>query len=349
VAKLRKPETRSHFEVAIGELDDASKNLEAAGSELRDIQSSGNLEIQLVDLNDIHEIQIFGSSMHNRTGLKSELIASLAERIKLNKPDGLFGTGLMHPIVLRRNNSRLERIAGSRRVLAFKENEESHIPAVILEGVSDEKARLMRSSENEDREPENPYDELMGILELLALLLKQEGIEQIKSFLHKASNVMRNKSTFSVEEQELYTKAAAIIREKTKYSIPTLADRLSILNMKKAVVDAMIRNELSFMEAKLISRGAKNDHDADILIRYVQKVHPTNNELSAKIESMKSAVMTKKESINLFDVAKAGFGNLGKRQYKSLGAKEKERADGLLRDINQKIEMLHEVLGGKAE
>lgn len=87
--------------------------------------------------------------------------------------------------MLRNNQGILERIHGDNRVKALKLNGEKVAPAIILENISDELARFMRSSENLNREDLNAYDETLSILEHIQLACNFTDIESVKSFINK--------------------------------------------------------------------------------------------------------------------------------------------------------------------
>ena len=61
--------------------------------------------------------------MHNRISYSISEIKELAGNIKDLEPNGLLGTGLLQPIILRKTaNEKFERISGFRRIEAFKIN-----------------------------------------------------------------------------------------------------------------------------------------------------------------------------------------------------------------------------------
>lgn len=109
--------------------------------------------------------------MHNRISYSATEVKELAGNLKDIEPNGLLGTGLLQPIVLRRMALALSEYQVSRRIEAFKINNALEIPSIVLNNISDATARFMRNSENLKRENINPYDEIYGIIENVALSL----------------------------------------------------------------------------------------------------------------------------------------------------------------------------------
>ncbi len=106
----------------------------------------------MVDIDSISELKLDNDIlMHNRISYsKSKLLEEVDA--------GILGTGLLNPVMLRKKDGKLERIHGENRIRALKLNGSKQVPAIILENVSDELARFMRSSENLNREDLNTYD-----------------------------------------------------------------------------------------------------------------------------------------------------------------------------------------------
>ena len=154
----------------------------------QDILLKNNTNIILVDIDSISELKLDNDIlMHNRISYSKSKLLELAENIsKLAEVDaGILGTGLLNPVMLRKKDGKLERIHGENRIRALKLNGSTKVPAIILENVSDELARFMRSSENLNREDLNTYDETLSILEHIQLACNFSDIESVKSFLNK--------------------------------------------------------------------------------------------------------------------------------------------------------------------
>ena len=82
--------------------------------------------------------------------------------------------------------------------------DQKQVPAIILENVSDELARFMRSSENLNREDLNTYDETLSILEHIQLACNFNDIESVKKLLNKVKNFQAGKSSLNEEEKILH-------------------------------------------------------------------------------------------------------------------------------------------------
>ena len=108
--------------------------------EIREIESSVEKamtdnfsNVIMVPISDIYEISLAsGEQMHNRISYSVTEVKELAGNLKDIEPNGLLGTGLLQPIVLRKNGSRFERISGFRRIEAFKINNALEIPSIVL-------------------------------------------------------------------------------------------------------------------------------------------------------------------------------------------------------------------------
>ncbi|MCD8477008.1 MAG: ParB N-terminal domain-containing protein [Sulfurospirillum sp.] len=214
--------------------------------EIREIESSVEKamtdnfsNVIMVPISDIYEISLAsGEQMHNRISYSVTEVKELAGNLKDIEPNGLLGTGLLQPIVLRKNGSRFERISGFRRIEAFKINNALEIPSIILNNISDATARFMRNSENLKRENINPYDEIYGIIENVALSLSITFKEAI-SFLNKIKNHNSGKTSFSDYDKQMYISVTDVVRGICKYEVGALIERLVILNMNTLILDAL--------------------------------------------------------------------------------------------------------------
>lgn len=301
--------------------------------ELKEIEEAVNdrglSNIKLIPISDILEIHLnSGDTMHNRISYSLLEIKELAANIKDIEPNGLLGTGLLQPIILRRNGLRLERVSGFRRVEAFKINNVDKIPSIILENISDSTARFMRNSENLKRENINPYDEIYGIIENIALSLDITFKETI-SFLNKIKNHNSGKTSFSDQDKEMYISISDIVRSICKYEVGALIERLIILNMNFLILEALKNNELNYSQAKEINK-VKDDEIVKRLLYFVKNKNSTITELREKIKELLPVKTKSFQSIIKSALSKPNF---KEKDYKRLDSGNKARADKILKDI----------------
>lgn len=292
-------------------------------------KEDGSLNIVLVSIPEISEIDLGnGILMHNRISYSIAEIKELAGNIKDIEPNGLLGTGLLQPIILRQNGIRLERISGFRRIEAFKINNSSTIPAIILNNISDATARFMRNSENLKRENINPYDEIYGIIENIALSLEISFKETI-SFLNKIKNHNSGKTSFSEQDKEMYITVSDVVRNICKYEVGALIERLIILNMHPLILESLQENELNYSQAKEINK-IKDEEVMKKLLYFVKNKNSTISELREKIKELLPPKSIVAETIINKALSKPLF---KEKNYKKLDSGNKARADKILKEI----------------
>ena len=191
--------------------------------------------------------EIVSPALHDRKNYSQEEIESLAQNIASTK-------GLLQPIVVRRVEEGYERIAGFRRVEAVKLLGWEHIPAIVLEGVSDQEAMLMMLSENMQREDLNLYDQTVGILQYIALSLALD-IEAVKKLLYRFRNAdsgvlkgLDDKTQTQREQMEQITQRLGNI------SVSTLINRLKVFSLSPKVLDALKEGKIGYSAAQEIHK-----------------------------------------------------------------------------------------------
>jgi len=310
-------------------------------------ESKSNSSAKLISINLIDEIKIFNSeSMHNRTAYSKEDILNLAHNMAQMKGKGCLGTGVIQPIIIREKNGRYERISGFRRIEACKINGEDKIPAIVLHDIDDATARFMRSSENLQREANNPYDELVGILENIALLVGYDSIKQVTSFLFKISNSNKGKSSLSAEDNKLYIKFTEILERIGQYSLPALTERLTILNFKDIVLKELVQNNINYTEAKFINR-VKDEKNIQTLLNYVKTTKPTIKMLKDRISNLQNNKSVKPET--KYDDMKKQISCFSKSDYKKLSGDKKILVDKAISDITERLSDIQKLLDKKDE
>ncbi len=315
--------------------------------EIREIESSVEKamtdnfsNVIMVPISDIYEISLAsGEQMHNRISYSVTEVKELAGNLKDIEPNGLLGTGLLQPIVLRKNGSRFERISGFRRIEAFKINNALEIPSIVLNNISDATARFMRNSENLKRENINPYDEIYGIIENVALSLSITFKEAI-SFLNKIKNHNSGKTSFSEQDKQMYISVTDVVRGICKYEVGALIERLVILNMNTLILDALKENELNYSQAKEINK-VKDDEIVKKLLYFVKNKNSTVSELREKIKELTQSEPKNNDSFVKKALSKSSF---QEKDYKKLDSGNKARADKILKEIHDLKIQLEELI-----
>jgi len=265
------------------------KNKEDA---LNNILNENN--IHLIEVSKIDEIYYDENTiMHNRTGFTSEeklKLKDLANDIINVKPNGLFKSGLLQPIIVRESKKgRYERIVGFRRIEAFKINEDSKIPAVII-NCNDKIARLIRNSENQNRADLNIYDELHGTLEAIKLYADFKSITEVKTFLYKALKYDKKVIMLTDEEKTLYHIVSEVINTKTNTKLSTLVDRIAIFNFDDKIKMALQENNISYSNAVIISRLKLSKDIVDDILEFTINLKPTKESLKNYINKFKPEI-----------------------------------------------------------
>lgn len=303
-------------------------------------------KIELVDINKIHEISLENDIlMHNRISYSKAKLLELADNISklASENAGILGTGLLNPVMLRRKNGNLERIHGSNRINALLLNNQTQVPAIILENISDELARFMRSSENLNREDLNAYDETLSILEHIQLACNFEDINSVKRFLNKVKNFQAGKSSLNDEEKILHTNVSSVFEKVGRFDIITFVDRLSLLNLHHLIKQALIDEIISYSQAKVINSKLKKDSEIIKILEILKNKKLSVNELKKYIDNLKNST-NKKISTNLLDKINYESKKLSKSAYSKISNEDKkyidfklEEIEKLYKEINSKI------------
>ncbi|OKH47673.1 hypothetical protein NIES2101_23330 [Calothrix sp. HK-06] len=208
----------------------------------------GNLEdisTNLIPLNDIVR-----PASQPRRYFDEEKIQSLAESIS--------NDGLLEPIVVRKlENGTYELVAGERRLRACQKLQKQEVPANVIE-CDNIQANRIRLIENLQREDLNTYEETIGILELLAILLEKQETEIIK-LLHVMHDADKGKtpqnvlgSAESKVIQDLFHKLGKITWQSF------LTARVPILKLHDDIKEVLAKGQLEYTKALAISK-IKND------------------------------------------------------------------------------------------
>ena len=305
----------------------------------QDILLKNNTNIILVDIDSISELKLDNDIlMHNRISYSKSKLLELAENISKLASDsaGILGTGLLNPVMLRKKDEKLERIHGENRIRALKLNGSTKVPAIILENVSDELARFMRSSENLNREDLNTYDETLSILEHIQLACNFSDIESVKSFLNKVKNFQAGKSSLNEEEKVLHKNVSNVFEKIGRFDIITFVDRLSVLKLDPLIKQALIDEQITYSQAKVIKSKLKTQAEITKILEVLKNKKLSVNELKVYIDNLKKST-TKDEPLNknIFDKVNFYSKKLSKKIYSGLSNEDKFFIDNKLKDIEK--------------
>lgn len=301
-------------------------------------------EIVLVNIDEIFELSLPNNiQMHNRISYSKTKLMELAENIDAIAKDGsgLMGTGLLNPVMLRKKEGRLERIHGENRIKALTLNNKKQVPAVILENVSDELARFMRTSENLNREDLNAYDETLSIMEHIQIACNFENIEKVKSFINKIKNFQSGKTSLDQEEEKLYTEVSAIFSRIGRFDIITFCDRLSVLNLNDILKQALVDETINYSQARLINSKLKTEEEINKILKVLSAKSLSIKELRKYIANMSSS-SENEIKINKIDTVKTIGKTITSIKYNKLSNDDKKYVDSKLDEIEKILLQINE-------
>lgn len=294
-------------------------------------------KIELININEISELRLDNDEyMHNRISYSRtkllELASNIAELAKSNS--GILGTGLLNPVMLRRNRGRLERIHGDNRIKALLENKHTKVPAIILENVSDELARFMRSSENLNREDLNPYDETLSIIEHIQLACQFESIEKVKSFINKIKNYKQSKTSLSDDEMMKYNEVSLVFERIGRFTVITFVDRLKLLTVHDLIKQALVDGEVTYSKAVLINR-LNREEDIVKMLKFSKSSGMSDKQLKAHIielQNEKNPMIPR--PVSQMDAFKKDYSKITKTKYNKLTEEQKIEVDKAISEMS---------------
>ena len=297
-------------------------------------------EITLVEISKIKELTLANDIlMHNRISYSKSKLLELAENISnlAKENTGILGTGLLNPVMLRIKNGVLERIHGENRIKAIKLNGTTTVPAIILENVSDELARFMRSSENLNREDLNVYDETLSILEHIQLACGFESIDKVKFFINKVKNFQAGKTTLNEDEKILLSQVSKVFEKVGRFDIITFVDRLSVLKLNPLIKQALVDNLISYTQAMVIKAKLSTDDEIIKILEMLKHKKVSANDLRKILDKLKNSSNTKNidSSIKLYDSVNKKIKSITKQKYLSLKNEDKLFVDQKLKEIEK--------------
>ncbi|RIH89198.1 Chromosome-partitioning protein Spo0J [Meiothermus luteus] len=158
-------------------------------------------------------------------------LKALAESIRAH--------GVLEPLLVRpTGEGKYEIVAGERRYRAAQMAGLAEVPVVVLE-VDERAAQAIALMENLQREDLNPYEETVGVLDLLALELGR-GREEVASLLHRMRNEKGGKATQNVLGSPEAQKVEEVFRLLGRMSWESFVQaRLPLLTLPEDLKEAL--------------------------------------------------------------------------------------------------------------
>lgn len=232
--------------------------------------------LKAVPLGDLHPAPWNARKFFDELALKD-----LAKDLRLN--------GQAQPILVRpRSEGGYEVVAGERRYRAAKLAELPRIDVVVRE-MDDLEARRQSITENLNREDLNPYEETVGILDLLSLelsgarkwmgLLEEHGSSRdatawVVRHCAKSHPEVHPKALLALgmEARELEDVISAIFGERAGMNVRSFVNnRLPLLRLPEDVREALEQGWLEYSKANVIAGVEDKEKRQELLYRTVNE------------------------------------------------------------------------------
>ncbi len=203
-------------------------------------------------------------------------LRALAESVKAH--------GVLEPLLVRPlGEGRYEIVAGERRYRAAQMAGLQEVPVVVLQ-VDEKAAQAIALMENLQREDLNPYEETIGILDLLSLELGKAR-EEVVSLLHRMRNEKGGKATHNVMgswEAQRVQEVFRLLGRMTWESF--VQNRLPLLNLPPEVQEALLEGVIPYTAA-LELKKVKDEEERRRLLEEV-KAGLSLRELKARVREL---------------------------------------------------------------
>ena len=157
--------------------------------------------------------------------------------------------GVLQPLLVRPlGDGRYAIVAGERRYRAARMAGLSEVPVRVVE-LSEKEARLFALVENLQREDLNPYEETVGVLDLLSLELGR-GREEVVSLLHRMRNEAKGRATHNVMGNSEAQKIVDIFRTLGRMTWESFVqNRLPLLTLPEDLKEALEEGSIPYTAA----------------------------------------------------------------------------------------------------
>lgn len=241
---------------------------------------------EAVKANSVYELKIADivePKFHDRTSFNQKDVDDLAANIKR--------IGLIHPIAVRKlPDGRFERISGFMRINAYKQLERETIPAVILVVQNSAEASFAMLSENIHRRNLDAYDEVKAFIGYAADCLGVDYDEML-SLINRFANADTGRvKELTEQEQEQRRLFEEKLTELGKYTFSSFRRKMSVLNMHKAIIDALKSKEISYSYAQILHALRKDEKTMMLMLeRAKQGEFQSKEDLNAAVKQISSA------------------------------------------------------------
>lgn len=198
--------------------------------------------------------------------------------------------GIIEPLLVRLFDGMYELVAGERRYRAAIELKLKKVPVVIRE-LTDEEALQLALIENLHREDLNPIEETEGILQLIALRIKQTPEKVIKT-LRRMQNEMEGKVTHNVMrngESEIVEEVFNGLGLMTWESF--VKNRLPLLNLPEQIKLELQAGKIAYTKAKAIA-SIKDPQKQQELLNEAIEQQLSLSKIKEKIKALRPQIST---------------------------------------------------------
>ena len=191
--------------------------------------------------------------------------------------------GVLEPLLVRKTGEGYEIIAGERRYRAAQMAGLEAVPAIVLE-VDEKTAQAIALMENLQREDLNPYEETLGVLDLLALELGRSR-EEVVSLLHRMRDEVRGRVPRNVTGNSEGQKVEEVFRTLGRMDWQSFVrNRLPLLNLPPDLREALEDGSIPYTAA-LELKKVKDEEERRRLLEEA-KAGLSLRELKARVREL---------------------------------------------------------------
>lgn len=198
--------------------------------------------------------------------------------------DSIRAHGVLEPLLVRSvGEGKYEIVAGERRYRAAQMAGLKEVPVVVLE-VDEKGASAIALMENLQREDLNPYEETVGVLDLLGLELGKSR-EEVVRLLHRMWNEAKGKSTRNVSGNPETQRVEEVFRLLGRMSWESFVrTRLPLLNLPGDLQEGLLEGAIPYT-AVLELKKVKDEEERRRLLEEV-KAGLSLRELKARVREL---------------------------------------------------------------
>lgn len=255
-------------------------------------------------------------------------IAKLSQSIKEK--------GIQNPLLVRRTKSHYEIVAGERRYRAAQQADLKTVP-VLVKDLSDVEVREIALLDNLQREDLNPYEETLGILDLVAVRLEKpvsDAIEAIRAVYDEERGRAGN-NVISNRERDVIRNVFDLVSRFTPGSF--YANRIPLLKLPDDVQQALRQGELHYTKAVLIGR-VKDDEARHVLLTRTVEEELAISEVRAQVRSLQAPVTEDAPTPDLRTMISTTKRRLTPSRVDTLPERTQQRVKKLLVELQSLLE-----------